>query len=515
MKQRFYKAAAALLLPVLLLTGCWEMEPDSGGSGSLLPEENTSEPEEARIILPEIFSLPYAQEQTLDPITCADGMQQAVGALLYEGLFALDETLEPQPRLCSSYAYQPETFTYTFTLRPGVAFSDGSPLTAADAAATLQRARSSARYRARLAQVASITAEGQTVTVVLSSPNMGFPALLDIPIVKSGTESSLTPLGTGPYLLTSEESGVYLVSNAGWWQGAGQPVERILLSPAGDRDTMLYQFTSHDVQLITADLTGTDSISATGNVSFQDADTTILQYIGFNIQRPLFQDTALRHALSLGINRSTVVSAFLSGHGASAQFPVSPASPLYPAALEATYSYDAFASAMTAAGYNSGHTRSAVMIVNAENSFKVSAAEYLASALSVFDIQIEVRALPWPEYATALQNGSFDLYYGEVKLTADWNLTALLSSAGSLNYGRWADPQMDALLLSYAAADDRSAAMEALCTYLQQQAPLVPLCFKSTSVLVQTGVVDGLTPTTMSNPFYNLTSWTVSLREGG
>ena len=511
MRHSLCRFLAVFLLPVFLLTGCWDMDPEPE-SGSLLPAgEEEQETTETRVILPENFSLPYAPDQTLDPVTCPDGMQQAVGALVYEGLFALDETLAPQPVLCSSYVYDSAAFTYTFTLRSDVLFSDGSPLTAADAAATLQRAKTSDRYRARLAQVASISAEGQSLTITLTQANTGFPALLDIPIVKSGTEGSLTPLGTGPYAVSEEDSAA-LVPNAFWWQDQALPVDQILLSPANDRDAMIYQFTSHDVQLITADLTGINPISATGNISFQDADTTILQYIGFNLQRPLFQDAALRRALGLGINRSTVVSAFLSGHGTPAYFPVSPLCALYPAQLEQAYSYDAYVSAMSAAGYSSGQSRSVTLIVNEENSFKVSAAEYIASSLSSFDVNIEVQALPWDAYTAALQSGDFDLYYGEVRLTADWDLTQLLGSSGTLNYGHWADPQTDLLLAAYAAADDRAAAMESLCRYLAQQAPILPVCFKSTSVLFQTGVVEGLNPTA-SNPFYQFSACTVNLRE--
>ena len=81
------------------------------------------------------------------------------------------------------------------------------------------------------------------------------------------------------------------------------------------------------------------------------------------------------------------------------------------------------------------------MLVNEENSFKVSIANYLAESLSVFDLKIEVETLPWDEYIAALSAGNFDLYYGEVKLTADWNLIRLLGTSGSLNYGRWSDAQ--------------------------------------------------------------------------
>ena len=51
-----------------------------------------------------------------------------------------------------------------------------------------------------------------------------------------------------------------------------------------------------------------------------------------------------------------------------------------------------------------------------------------------------------------------------------------------------------------------------LCAYLREQAPILPICFKSTSVLMQTDVLTGLKPT-MAEPFYNLSDCTIRLRE--
>ena len=112
----------------------------------------------------------------------------------------------------------------------------------------------------------------------------------------------------------------------------------------------------------------------------------------------------------------------------------------------------------------------------------------------------------------ALAAGNFDLYYGEVRLPANWDLSALVGTGGSLNYGGWADPQTEQLLAACAAAEDRAAALSDLCAYLQQQAPILPLCFKSSSVLYQTGAVSGLTPTA-AEPFYDLPSCQIHLRQ--
>ena len=514
MSRRLWALLLVLAFSIVMLTGCWE-EPILEDE-DFIPTENAPEEEsgtDSDAMLPTAFTLPYSSRQTLDPITCSDGMQQVVGSLLYEGLFRLNRQLEPEAVLCGDYHYDPDTLTYTFTLRGGLTFSDGSAVTGEDVAATLRRAMTSERYRTRLYQVTSVTASGSTVTVKLSTPNTGLPALLDVPIVKAGTESSLVPIGTGPYQLTAGEDGTASLTPNPYWTGGRVPLERVCLSEAADRDTMLYQFSSHDIQLITTDLTGTDPITATGNISYQDADTTVLQYIGFNTQKAPFDQAALRTALAAGIDRSSIIGAFLSGHAAAAQSPVSPVSPLYPSSLDTPYSYDDFANAMALAGYDTGAERTATLLVNEENAFKVSVAKYLASTLSAFDLKLEVRVLPWEEYTAALAAGDFDLYYGEVKLTADWNLIRLVGTSGSLNYGGWSSVQTDLLLSQYASATDRAAALEALCAHLRPQAPIVPVCFKATSVLVQSGVAEALTPT-MTEPFYGLSSCVFHLREG-
>ena len=507
MKLRLMKMFC-LLLPVLLLTGCWQEEPPLPGNGELLQtDQQDADSAGSRVILPELFSLPYAPELTLDPITCPDGMQQVVASLICEGLFRLGTDLEPEPCLCQGYTYDDAACTYVFTLRSGVVFSDGSSLTSADVKASLDRARNSERYGGRLSDISEIIAGDGTVTVVLSAPNTGFPALLDIPIVKTGTESA--PIGTGPYLLSTESTGTYLVSNQSWWRGS-QPTDRIALVEASDQDTMLYRFTSHDVQLVTADLTGTNPISATGSISYCDADTTILQYLGCNVTREPLDTPVFRRALFLGISRQTLVSAFLSGHGTAAQFPISPVSPLYPEELEEPESHEAFFAALDASGYTPGRTLT--LLVNAENDFKVSVAQAIADSFSSDGVPMVVKALPWEEYTAALAAGDFDLYYGEVKLTADWDLRSLLSTEGALNAGGWSDVQTDQLLSAFVSAADRPAAMKQLCTRLREQAPILPICFKSTSVLMQTDVLTGLKPT-MAEPFYNLSDCTIRLRE--
>ena len=503
-----------LLLLLSLLAGCGQEPtpptPDIPDEPVITPVPPEEEVSVNTITLPDFFSLPYNPDDTLDPLTCRDSAQLTLAPLLYESLFMLDETFQPVEILCDGYESNNEHSVWIFRIRDSVLFSDGSPLTAADAAAALNRARETDRYRARLSDIIKVAHSGNTVTVTLSSPNAMFPALLDIPIVKKGTERNSAPTGTGPYRFVKENGAAMLIP-AETRRGTDLlPVESIPLTECPNTTALYHRFSSRDIQLLVTDLTGPDAFNPTGNISIRDANTTVLQFIGFNTAHPLFSSAALRNALGLGIDRATLVNTYLAGHAVAAQSPVSPATPLYPDVLDMDYSRPAFLEAMTAAGYQNGTIHEVTLLVNSENNFKVSAAHYLADALSACDIKIRVRALPWEEYTAALEAGDFDLYYGEVKLTADWDLSQLVSTEGSLNFGGYASSAMDVLLSGYAAAQEPKSALRSLCRYLQTQAPILPLCFKCSSVVTESGVVEGLSPTA-ADPFHALGNIIINL----
>lgn len=224
-----------LLTLAMLLGGCaaWE-EPDDidldneWENYQPIPPETPEEEPDPEPEYPAAFSLPYHRDHTLDPVTCGEGIQETVASLLYEPLFRLNRTFQPEPLLCESWEWNETGLVCTLNLREGVAFSDGSSLTARDVVETLLRAKESERYAYRLRNVAGITANraGQ-VLITLTVPNQGLPALLDIPIVKHTTASQPVPTGTGPYVFISDSGGDYLQAREDWWQGKTLPVQAI------------------------------------------------------------------------------------------------------------------------------------------------------------------------------------------------------------------------------------------------------------------------------------------------
>ena len=503
------------LLVCLVLGGCSVEDPsdieDSGWEEYQQQEEKPAEEEKKSY--PEEFALAYHKDHTLDPITCGEGVQQDVASLLYEPLFRLDEKLEPVGVLCEGAQWDESGLICTLYIRQGVLFSDGSELTASDVAATLKRALESRRYAYRLRNIADVaySNRNKTVTITLLEKNTAFLSLLNLSIVKKGTENQMVPVGTGPYLYVTDSDGTYLIANSNWWQQKALPVDTISLVHAKDENTAVHLFSSNRVELLTLDPTNGNS-AVSGGVDITERPTTLMHYIGFNTMSGVFADSAARTAFSAGIPRDVLVTAFLSNHAAAAYFPISPLSDLYPSELDGTYDQEKTLAAIASAGYATGEITELILLVNEEDSFRIDNANYIAQKLSVHDWQITVRVLPWTEYLLALEQGDFDLYYGQVRLSTDWDVRDLIATEGAMNYGRFTDMEMDQLLDEFVRAEDRERAAEYLYDYFHTTTPIAPICFRNYTILTHPQVIENMV-SMPDDTFYLFDEWTIHLSE--
>lgn len=504
----------ALLLAGLLtlsLAGCRGEEgadsPAPSAAASSLPLP--SAPQEA------VFSLGYAEGSSLHPLKAADQSNLDVGALVYEGLYELDETFAARPVLARSAAVSEDGLTWTIGIRTDAAFSSGEVLTAEHAAASLRAAKAGGAYAARLSGVVSVRAEEGAVVITLSAPNGNLPALLDVPVVlENGDE---LPLGTGPYAFDGDGQSMWLAANPNWWQGRKAPYDTIPLRSYGSLEDRVAFFDGGLVTAVNNDFSAANAPGYSGTYETHDYPTTVMLFVGFNTQRGACAKDLVRTALSRAFDRESIVSSLLSGHGDASPLPVSPASGEYSPAAAGLLDYDLdeAEALLTEAGYARNDEgmwargRSVLTLelaVNQDSVAKRSIAESLADGLRKLGIEVTVSALDWAGYTAALAAGDFDLYLGEVKLTGDFDFTSLTS--GPLNYGGYADQQVSGLLAVWRAAsgEARGKAAEELFTAMADDLPFAPLCFKRSSLLVRWGMAENLAPV-QGNPFAGVESW--------
>ena len=461
---------AALLAAALCLglAGC--------GSSPEPVESPTPTPSATPAAEPAEFALACYPSAGFHPITGTNRTNLNLAGLVYEGLFELDQEFQVHNVLCASYTVSEDGLTWSFRLRPGVTFSDGSALTAADVVSSLEAARTSALYSARFADIGAVsaTADGG-VTVTLTRANGNLPALLDIPIVR---EAGAVPLGTGPYVLTGAGESWSLTANPNWRQGPENlSLQSIPLRAIHEADELIRAFDTREVTLVSTDLTGTNSLGFSGSFDTVDYPTSTMLYVGFNTVSGPCASAAVRQALLRAFDRSSAVTARLSRHAQAAALPVSPVSPLYDAELAQSLAYDTGAAEelLTQAGYSRsdgvwqrrGTPLSLTLAAPTNNPTRLDAAELLAANLTDLGIQAELAALSYAQ-ATSLHS-------------------AFRAASGTA----------------------RTEAAAQLYAQLAQEPPFAVICFKNWSVLMQWNQLSGLTPT-QQNLFYQFDQWEIS-----
>ena len=337
----------------------------------------------------------------------------------------------------------------------------------------------------------------------------------------SGKETEGAPLGTGPYGLTGEGEGAALTARADWWRGEELPLDSIPLRAIQEADDLIHAFDTRDIALVATDLTGTNALGFSGSFDTVDYPTSTMLYVGFNVASGPCRDAVVRQALSRAFDRSSVATVLYARHAQAAAMPVSPASPLYQEdlAAELEYAPQAAEELLTQAGWTRSdgnwtagrQTLSLTFLAPSDNPARTAAAEHLAAGLENLGISVTLDLLPWTDYLSALERGEFDLYLGEVRLTADFDLTALISSGGALNYGGYADEETLQRLDSFRAASGQGRDLSARRLYqrLAEEPPFAVLCFKNWSVLTQWSRIEGMTPT-QSNLFHQFEQWTLT-----
>jgi peptide/nickel transport system substrate-binding protein len=156
---------------------------------------------------------PAGDLRVLDPIWTSAAITVTHAQLVYDVLVTLDSNLKPRLQMAESVETSPDGLTWTFTLRPGLAFHDGSPVRAQDVAASIKRwARRVTTGQAMMPRVASIEAiDARTLRLQLSKP---FGPVMDVlatsvlaPFVMREQEANIdafeqvkTVIGSGPFI---------------------------------------------------------------------------------------------------------------------------------------------------------------------------------------------------------------------------------------------------------------------------------------------------------------------------
>lgn len=456
--------------------------------------------------------------RSMDPGDHTASVTATILEPMYEGLVQRDADLKIAPQLATSWTNSEGGKVWTFKLRTGVSFHDGTPFNAAAVVHTFQRFLDPKRGLAAAGRVsavlASVTAiDDTTVAFTLKSPYAGFLTLLATGVGKIVSEKAdeahnlgLVPVGTGAFRFVAWKSGEYVLEtrNDAYW-GTKPKLDQIKFSWSGESSVlnMSVQSGSADVVYPLPPVFA-PTVKNNPNLKLSDTVGSFVFWVSLNTRLPPLDNVKVRQALNFATDRQGLVNALLRGYGQPANSPLAPTNPNYDPKL-ATYTFDiGRAKALLAeAGLPNGFTMSVAV-----QERDAAIAQALQGMWSKAGVTLEIRrqeggvwtkaAFANPEAKKADNLASSIASWSSGTFNADLQLRPLYSTAawapGGANLGFFSDPALDRLIDQGAAElDDAKAKViyGAAQKLINEEAPHV-LLYYSRDLLATSAKVSGV-----------------------
>jgi peptide/nickel transport system substrate-binding protein len=303
-----------------------------------------------------------------DPVTSTAGWDMHALGLVYASVTTLNAKGDVQPGLASSWKYAADGTSVTFTLRPGLKFSDGSPLTATSVAENIKRGQTQANstVAAELSVITKVTVDSPaSFTLGLSQVDYQVPDLLagkDGMIVNPSAFTDVAaipthPQGTGPFTLTSyvPDSHADLARNPHYWDASQIHVANFNVLSITQPEQVLSALESGQVNV--AYIAG-NQVAAAKAAGFRIAviPSEVVNELDIQTTTAPFTSPKVVQAINYAINRQAILQVQAAGYGAVSYQPFPAGFVGYSAALANEYPYNpALARQLLAqAGYAKG-----------------------------------------------------------------------------------------------------------------------------------------------------------------
>lgn len=522
--MRKMKKLCALLLALSMLFCCAGCSRGAKDPYSEIPESTRGKDVTRSAGADNIFSLNCNMNYSFNPLIATNRSNQLVCSLVYENMVEVDNNFEVIPNVLDEGKCNEDGTYWTFNIAEGHTFHDGTPVTGKDIRYSLERAINSDRYRGRFASYQGSSYTDTTFEVTVGIGDSQFNKLLNIPIIKSGEMDEKRPQGSGPY--TYNEDYTALVAYEGYPNYQDLPVDTVYLKEYSSAESIISAFDDGIIDVVINDPSSYTNLGYARTSEIRSFPTTNLHYVQFNQESALGRYDTIRYALSFAFDRKYFAEELMHGNGVGSTIPMYPTCADYPGAYAASLEYNLetckvilensglkdydgdgwmeYMSAGTDAEMN--------LIVCSDSSAKTGMCNRFASDMASVGLKINVLELTWDEYMEALEEGEFDMYYGEVKLRNNFDLTELLDPDDDLNYSRSTDTMYEGYMNDYLAASDsvRMGAYQALCEHVIGRGALISIGFEHQEIIVHRGVVRGL-DANLGNPLYNFQNWEIMM----
>lgn len=474
------RLAALAVCASLILTGC-------SGAAQALPTDNT--------LVIGIESEP----DILDPQGAGGWVTHRINSQMFESLVAEDlktpagEAPVPAiiPGLAESWEISPDGLTYTFHLRSGVRFTDGTEFNAAAVEYNIRRMwdRDAPQFNARAAgqtvflwqHLAEITVVDPTTLQldllqpfspflrVMAQGGSGSTGIISPTALETyGNDIADHPVGTGPFKFEERIRGqrVSLVRNEDYW-GEAPLLDRVVFRPIPDAAARIASIRNNETDIIA--VPSPDSVPNLAEAGYEVAQAAPPHswYLTPNMNEEPMKDRRVRQAVSMAIDREGLAKHILRGTATPAVSVQAPANPGYEEHPENfTFDPGKARELLAEAGYPDGFTTTLETSVDGSGQIMpVAMAEYIQQNLAAVGITVNLKTYEWISYISHYNSGLED---GVGLAQMSWGMStpfwlyittsSTLASPAGPNAGRYANPELDAAMQKAIAAGDEEEA---------------------------------------------------------
>jgi peptide/nickel transport system substrate-binding protein len=384
----------------------------------------------------------WSEPGNLNPLIFPTTYDTNIQELVFARLIRPKADLSFEPDMAESWTVSDDARTLTFTLRDGLTFHDGEPVTADDVAFTFASMAHPDYDGGRFAEIGILEgaqayrdgeADGvagieviddRTIAFTTVEPFAPFLPVIggvfilpehvygEVPVAQwQEHETNRAPLGSGPFVFDEYRPGEFVSVRAfeGYWEG--RPCLDRLIVRFGDQNTLLAALLGGELDAAPVPIDGASSVQDETSLDLQVVETLTFQYIGTNLRGPVLSDPAVRRAIAHAVNRQAMVNGLLQGYGTTLDtiFPTNHWS--YPPDVEGiAHDPEAAAAILDEAGWEldgnvrvkDGERLSLRLFVPTGNQVRERTAPLIQANLRQIGIEVEIRTMDFATLVTFL-----------------------------------------------------------------------------------------------------------------
>jgi len=449
---------------------------------------------------------------TLDPALVLDGESAKVCDMIFDTLVQYrDDTTEIEPGLAEMWDNSADGLTWTFYMRQGVQFHDGTPCNAYSAAFSLNRPNAQSRnfFDEFINQIVAL--DENTLQVNLNKPYapfLTFIASTDNSIVSPeavenfGDDFANNPVGTGPFKFVEwlRNDKIELIANDAHW--SGKPlIDNLIFRSIPDNNIRFMELQQGNIHVM--EFPNPDDlliIRSDERLELLMQPSLNIGYLAMNMDKPPFDNLKVRLAINHAINKADIIERLYQGTGIPAKNPIPPTLWSYDDSIE-EYAYDPELAKqlLTEAGYPDGFetTLWALPIPRPYIPNGMAMANEIQSNLRTVGIETTIVTYDWETYLEKTENGEHDMAMLGWSASADpdnflyYLLSKVTAQKPALNIAFYRSDEMQDVLDRARISTDQD---ERVQLYQQAQAifhrdvPWVPLAHAQRLLVIDKNV---------------------------